>query len=99
MVTPARLTAGLIMSDGRAVHVPAVPPAEPGAAGKIKVTIPYPVDAPAGLVARVVVTNEDLAVTFRAGIPLVNVEPGDTLTVEFGEESLDAEGFAWVTGG
>jgi len=93
------------MSDGRTVHVPVVPPAGPASAGRIKVTIPYPAGAPAGSVASVAVTNDDLGVTFRRDLwdplavdPYAGIGPGDTLTVEFGEESLDAGDIARAFG-
>jgi hypothetical protein len=105
-VRPARLSADLTMSDGRTVHVPVVPPAkEPAARGKIKVEIPYPADAAAGFVASAAVTNVDLPMTFRRDLwdpeavdPYASIGPGDTLTVEFGEESLDAGAIARVFG-
>lgn len=99
-VRPARLSADLTMSDGRTVHVPVVPPPEkPASNGRISVTIPYPDDAAPGLVASVAVTNADLPMTFRGDIyPYAYVEPGDTLTVPFGEESLNAGDIARVFG-
>jgi hypothetical protein len=93
-VRPARLSADLTMSDGRTVHVPVVPPAGPASAGRIKVEIPYPPSAMPGLVVSAAVTNEELGVIFRQGFPYTHAEGGDTLTVEFGEESLDGEALA-----
>ena len=78
------------MADGRTVHVPVVPPAGPASAGRIKVEIPYPPSAMPGLVVSAAVTNEELGVIFRHGFPYTHAQGGDTLTVEFGEESLDA---------
>lgn len=97
-VRPARLSADLTMSDGRTVHVPAVPPAGPASAGRIKVAIPYPASAMPGLVVSAAVTNEELGVIFRHGFPYTHAQAGDALTVEFGEESLDAEAVARVFG-
>lgn len=93
-----RLSADLTMSDGRTVHVPVVPPAGPASAGRIKIVIPYPPSAMPGLVVGAAVTNEELGVIFRSGFPYTHAEAGDTLSVEFGEESLDAEAVARVFG-
>jgi hypothetical protein len=98
IVRPARLSADLTMSDGRTVHVPVVPPAGPASAGSIKVAIPYPEGAMPGLVVSAAVTNEELGVIFRSGFPYTHAQAGDTLTIEFGEESLDAEAVARVFG-
>lgn len=96
---PARLSADLTMSDGRLVHVPVVPtPKEPASAGKIRVDIPYPANAMPGLVISAAVINEDLGVVFRSGFPYTHAQAGDTLTVEFGEESIDAEALAKIFG-
>jgi hypothetical protein len=95
---PARLSADLTMSDGRLVHVPVVSPAPPASAGRIAVAIPYPDAAMPGRVISAAVTNEELGVIFRSGFPYTHVQGGDTLTVEFGEESLDAGGIARVFG-
>jgi hypothetical protein len=95
-VRPARLSADLTMSDGRLVHVPVVKPAGPASSGRIRVEIPYPDAAMPGLVISAAVTNEELGVIFRSGFPYTHVQGGDTLAVEFGEESLDAEALAKV---
>lgn len=98
-VRPARLSADLTMADGRTVHVPAVPPAGPALAGRIKVEIPYPPSAMPGLVISAAVTNEVLGVIFRSGFAYTHAQAGDTLTIEFGEESIDGEALAKILGG
>lgn len=86
---PPRLSADLATADGRTVHVPDVPPpAEPATAGRVRITIPYPRDAARATVTAAAVTNAELGVTFRAVIEPVALEPGDTLTAEFGEEHV-----------
>jgi hypothetical protein len=97
---PPRLSADLTMSDGRLVHVPVVPPPEePAPAGRIRVGIPYPASAMPGLVISAAVVNEELGVVFRSGFPYTHAQGGDMLTVEFGEESIDAEALAKIFGG
>ena len=95
----ARLSADLTMSDGRLVHVPVVAAPGPASAGRIRVDIPYPPDTMPGLVISAAVINEDLGVVFRSGFPYTHAQGGDTLTVEFGEESLDGEALARILGG
>jgi len=99
-IRPARLSADLTMSDGRTVHVPVVPvPKEPASGGRIKVEIPWPAGAMPGLVTGWTLTNEDLGMTARNVIcPSAHMQAGDTLTVEFGEESLDAGALAKILG-
>lgn len=98
VLQPARLSADLTMSDGRTVHVPVVPAPEPASSGRIRVGIPYPDSARPGLVISAAVINEDLGVVFRSGFPYTHAEAGDTLSVEFGEEHLDAGVLAKILG-
>lgn len=99
-IGPARLSADLTMSNGRTVHVPVVPtPQEPASAGRVKVEIPWPASAMPGLVAAWAIANEELGM--RASNVMyspAHMQAGDTLTVEFGEESIDAGDIARVFG-
>jgi hypothetical protein len=98
-VRPARLSADLTMADGRTVHVPVVEPLEPASAGKISILVPFPASAAPGVVTSAAVTNADLGLTFRRDLGSGgNIQPGLYLTVEFGEESLDAGDIARVFG-
>jgi len=98
-IRPARLSADLTMADGRTVHVPVVEPLEPASAGKISILVPFPASAAPGVVTSAAVTNADLGLTFRRDLGSGgNIQPGLYLTVEFGEESLDAGDIARVFG-
>jgi hypothetical protein len=83
-----RLTARLFTTDRVTVEVPDVPLSPPATAGKIKVAIPYPASEQRRTVHRVAVFNQDTGDILRTSIELTPVDPGDTLTVEFGEENL-----------
>jgi hypothetical protein len=98
-VRPVRLSADLTMADGRTVHVPVVEAAGPASKGKIKVEIPWPASAMPGRVTGWSITNEDRSMTARNVVhPSAHMQAGDTLNVEFGEESLDAGDIARVFG-
>jgi hypothetical protein len=99
-IRPARLSADLTMADGRTVHVPVVEPLkEPASGGKTRILIPYPAGEAAGVVVSAAVTNADLGMTFRRDLGSGgSIQPGLYLTVEFGEDSLDAGDIARVFG-
>jgi hypothetical protein len=86
-MTPARLSAELTV-DGAVVKVPSVPAPEPATQGHITVKIPYP-HGPSGWLTFAAVANEDLGVTLRQGIVRTWIEPGDSVQIQFGEESID----------
>jgi hypothetical protein len=87
-IHPPRLLARLFTTDRVTVEVPDLPVPPPATAGKLKVDIPYPVSEQRRTVHRVAVINQDTGFIARSSIPLQVVDPGDTLTVEFGKEHV-----------
>lgn len=83
-----RLAARLFTAGRVTVEVPDIPLPPPATGGRLRVAIPYPAGEPARTVHRVAVINEDARFVARASILPTVVEPGDTLTVEFGEEHI-----------
>jgi hypothetical protein len=83
-----RLTARLFTVGRVTVEVPDVPLPPPATGGKLTVAIPYPAGETARTVHRVAVINQDSGFIARSSILPRVVEPGDTLTVEFGEEHI-----------
>lgn len=87
-IKPARLRARLFTAGGQVVSVPDVPLPPPASGGKIRVAIPYPANEPSRTVHRVAVINDETGFIARSSVERVTVEPGDTLTVEFGIEHV-----------
>jgi hypothetical protein len=86
---PPRLSAELVVG-GMLVRVPSVPVPAPTSSGHITVDIPYPKDAQAGYLSIASVTNEELDITLMQKLqPRPWVRPGDTVSFQFGEESID----------
>lgn len=89
-IGPARLSARLVMSDGRTVRVLSVPPAPPATSGNTALVIPYPADAGKGTVTYVTVDNEELGTVLSRDIPFTPIGPGESLRIEVGGEDVDA---------
>ena len=94
------LSADLTMGGGRVVHVPSVPEPPPASGGKVKVAIPFPAEAKGGVVYGAVVTNDETGTEMRCAFArLTWLEPGDALTVVFGDDSMAFEDFAALVEG
>lgn len=85
------LTARLYATDGWIVCVTDIRVPSPASGGRIKVEIPYPQSEPARTVRRVILVNNEAGFIARSLIERTVVEPGDTLTVEFGLEHVTGD--------
>lgn len=81
-----RLRAELTTSDGTVVRVSSVPAPPSATAGKLRVSVPYPADAPEAVIAHVKVVNDDLGTALSTDMhPMMVIRPGDTLNLTFGQ--------------
>lgn len=88
-ITPAGMNAVLFTTEG-VVRIYGLPLPPPASGGRLRVSIPYPVTEPQRTVYRISLVGTETGAIARVRMPHVVIDPGQTLTIAIGPESIVA---------